>query len=101
MIETNGVELCTESLGDPQDVPILLIMGIGASMLWWEEGLCRVLAGGRRFVIRYDHRDTGRSTSDEPGHPDYTGADLAADAARVLDAYELPPRHWAAAPRGA
>ena len=59
MIEANGVELCTESFGRPADPAILLIMGIGASMLWWEEGFCRLLAEGRRFVIRYDHRDTG------------------------------------------
>jgi pimeloyl-ACP methyl ester carboxylesterase len=52
MIEANGVELCTESFGRPADPPILLIMGIGASMLWWEEGFCRLLAEGGRFVIR-------------------------------------------------
>ena len=46
MIEANGVELCTSSLGNPADPPILLIMGIGASMLWWEEGFCRLLADG-------------------------------------------------------
>ncbi len=34
MIEANGVELCTEPFGDPGDPPILLIMGLGASMLW-------------------------------------------------------------------
>ena len=34
-IETNGVELCTESFGNRGDAPILLITGIGASMLWW------------------------------------------------------------------
>ena len=67
MIEANGVELCTESFGDPADPPILLIMGIGASMLWWEEDFCRMLADGGRFVIRYDHRDTGRSVTYEPG----------------------------------
>ena len=38
MIEANGVELCTEPLGDSTDPAILLIMGIGASMLWLEEG---------------------------------------------------------------
>src|SRR3954447_13903082 len=89
MIEANGVELCTEAFGDPRNSPILLIMGIGASMLWWEEGFCGMLAGGGRFVIRYDHRDTGRSATYEPGRPEYTGADLVADAAGVLDAYKL------------
>ncbi len=93
IVEANGVELCTETFGDPADPPILLIMGIGASMLWWEEDFCRTLAGRGRFVIRYDHRDTGRSVTYEPGRPGYTGADLAADAAGVLDAYEIAAAH--------
>jgi pimeloyl-ACP methyl ester carboxylesterase len=93
MIEANGVELCTEPFGDPADPPILLVMGIGGSMLWWEEGFCRMLADGGRFVIRYDHRDTGRSVTYEPGRPEYTGADLVADAAGVLDAYGIPATH--------
>ena len=79
-VQANGVELCTEPFGDPADPPILLIMGIGASMLRWEEEFCRLLADAGRFVIRYDHRDTGRSVTYEPGRPGYTGADLAADA---------------------
>jgi pimeloyl-ACP methyl ester carboxylesterase len=93
MIEANGVELCTEAFGDPADLPILLIGGTGASMLWWEEDFCRMLAGGGRFVIRYDHRDTGRSITYEPGRPDYTGADLTADAAGVLDGFGIPAAH--------
>ena len=52
MIEANGVELSAEAFGDPADPPTLLVMGIGGSMLWWEEGFCRMLADGRRFVIR-------------------------------------------------
>jgi pimeloyl-ACP methyl ester carboxylesterase len=93
MIEANGVELCTEAFGDPADAPILLIMGIGASMLWWEEDFCWMLAGAGRFVIRYDHRDTGRSVTYEPGRPEYTGADLTADAVGVLDGFGIPAAH--------
>jgi pimeloyl-ACP methyl ester carboxylesterase len=100
MVEANGVELCTESFGDSRDPPILLITGIGASMLWWEEGFCRMLAGRGRFVIRYDHRDTGRSTTYPPGRPGYTGVDLVADAAGVLDAYELSAAHVVGASAG-
>lgn len=90
LIEANGVELCAEAFGDPADPPVLLIMGVGASMLWWEDGFCRLLADGGRFAIRYDHRDTGRSATCEPG---YTGADLAADALGVLDAYGVEAAH--------
>jgi pimeloyl-ACP methyl ester carboxylesterase len=93
MVTANGVELCTEPFGDPADPAILLIMGVGGSMLWWDEGFCRLLAEGDRFVIRYDHRDTGRSVTYEPGHPGYTGADLVADAVGVLDAYGIPAAH--------
>jgi pimeloyl-ACP methyl ester carboxylesterase len=93
MIEANGSQLCTEPFGDPADPAILLIMGIGGSMLWWDEGFCRMLAEGGRYVIRYDHRDTGRSATYEPGHPGYTGADLVADAAGVLDVYAIPAAH--------
>jgi pimeloyl-ACP methyl ester carboxylesterase len=100
MITANGVELCTESFGEPSDPAVLLVMGVGASMLWWEEGFCRLLAAGGRFVIRYDHRDTGRSTTYEWGHPEYTGADLVTDAIGVLDAYELPAAHIAGVSAG-
>jgi len=93
MVEANGVELCTERLGDPEDTPILLVMGIGGSMLWWEDSFCRLLVEGGRLVIRYDHRDTGRSVTYEPGRPEYTSADLVADAAGVLDAYGIPAAH--------
>jgi len=93
MIEADGVELCAESFGEPVDPPILLLQGIGASMLWWEEGFCRMLAERGRFVIRYDHRDTGRSTTYPPGRPGYTGTDLVADPAGVLDGYGIPAGH--------
>jgi pimeloyl-ACP methyl ester carboxylesterase len=89
VIERAGIELCTESFGDPGDPPVLLIMGTGGSMLWWEEGFCRMLAEGGRLVIRCDHRDTGRSTTCEPGHPGYTGGDLVADSRWYSSA---PPR---------
>ncbi|MFE0103429.1 alpha/beta fold hydrolase [Streptomyces sp. NPDC059009] len=94
MVDTGGgVELCTEAFGDPSDPPVLLVMGTGASMLWWEEGFCRMLAEGGRHVIRYDHRDTGRSITHEPGHLEYTGTDLVRDAVGVLDALRVPAAH--------
>src|SRR5436853_3474409 len=93
MIEANRVELCTEPFGDSTDPGILLVQGVGASMLWWEDGFCCLLADAGRFVIRYDHRDTGRSVTYEPGRPGYTGTDLVADAVGVLDGYDVPAAH--------
>ena len=95
IIEANGVDLCVDTTGDPADPAILLIGGMGASMDWWEEDFCHRLAAGRRFVIRYDHRDTGRSVSYPAGAPGYTGADLAADVVGVLDALGRRSAHLA------
>ncbi len=93
IVRANGVDLCVETFGDRADPAILLIGGAAASMDWWEDEFCERLAAGRRFVIRYDHRDTGRSVSYEPGAPPYTGADLEADAVGVLDALGLDRAH--------
>src|SRR3954452_9153081 len=92
-IDADGALLCAEAFGDPADPPVLLVMGIGGSMLWWDHDFCTALAAGGRVAIRYDHRDTGRSTSDPPGRPTYTGDDLVADAARVLDGYGIGRAH--------
>ncbi len=99
MIEVNGVRLCADTTGDVADPAILLIGGMNASMDWWEEEFCHRLASGDgqggRFVIRYDHRDTGRSVSYPAGKPGYTGADLAADVTGVLDAFGRRSAHLA------
>lgn len=101
MIKAGGAELCTEPFGDSDDVPILLVMGLGASMLWWPDEFCRALADSGRFVVRYDHRDTGRSTSYPPGDPGYSSGDLRADAVAVLDAYDLEAAHVVGVSAGA
>jgi pimeloyl-ACP methyl ester carboxylesterase len=68
-------------------------MGLGGSMLWWQEGFCRLLARPGRFVVRFDQRDTGRSTTYEPGRPSYTARDLRADAVALLDEYGIGAAH--------
>ena len=95
IIDVNGVDLCVDTAGDAADPAILLIGGMGSSMDWWEEEFCQRLAAGGRFVIRYDHRDTGQSVSYPAGAPGYTGADLAADAAGVLDTLGRRSAHLA------
>src|ERR1044071_1750859 len=85
-MRVNGVDLCVETLGAETDPPILLIMGSGGSLDFWEDDFCERLVAGGRFVIRYDHRDTGRSIAYAPGHPGYTSADLVEDAVGVVAA---------------
>jgi pimeloyl-ACP methyl ester carboxylesterase len=91
IIEVNGVGLCVDTTGDPAGHAVLLIAGLGSPMDLWEDEFCERLASGQgqggRFVIRYDHRDTGQSVSYQAGAPGYTGADLAADAVGILDAF--------------
>src|ERR1700737_4568734 len=95
IVDVNGVDLCVDTIGDAADPAILLISGMGGSMDWWEEEFCQRLAAGGRLVIRYDHRDTGRAVSYPAGAPGYTGADLAADVAGVLDALGRRSAHLA------
>ena len=93
VVGIGDVELCVETFGDPRDPTVLLVDGAAASMLWWEAELCERIARGERFVIRYDNRDTGRSTGYPPGRPGYGYTDLAEDALGVLDALDVDRAH--------
>ena len=86
-----GVALWTEAAGGPDMPPLLLIMGANASGLTWPEDLIDRLANHHR-VIRYDHRDTGRSSACFEEHP-YPIITLAHDALAVLDAYGIDRAH--------
>ena len=66
-ITADDVTIFTEAFGAPHDPAVLLIMGAMASGVWWPADFCQQLAAAGRYVIRYDHRDTGRSTSYQPG----------------------------------
>lgn len=87
-----GVRLWAEELpastATPGSEPILLVMGANASGLVWPDELLALLTE-RHPVIRYDHRDTGRSTRSFDEHP-YALTDLAV---AVLDAFEVPRAH--------
>ena len=85
IVMTNGIEICVETFGDPADPAILLIAGAASSMGWWEDEFCERLAAGPRFVIRYDNRDTGGSTSYEPGSPTYAPEPDWSDRAAVVE----------------
>src|SRR4029079_8418315 len=88
-----GVELCLDDVGDPGDPTVLLIAGAACSMDLWEPELCRRLAERGRHVVRYDHRDTGRSTTSPPGRPTYRSEELFRDPPRLLDAIGVEQAH--------
>ena len=108
-----GVEICYQTFGDPADDPLLLVMGLGGPMNWWDPDFCRLLADRGFYVIRYDNRDTGRSSRvrgtgrvtrrvlvqtflgerARPPRPPYTIDDLAGDAFGLLDHLGLDSAH--------
>lgn len=109
----NGIELEYETFGGPSARPLLLIMGLGAQMITWDEGFCAQLADRGFQVIRFDNRDSGLSSwMKDAGVPDVLAAfngnpqpayqldDLAADAAGLLDALNIRAAHIVGASMG-
>jgi pimeloyl-ACP methyl ester carboxylesterase len=95
MVRANGVDLRTQAFGDPAHPALLLICGATAPMRRWPDAFCSRLADAGRFVIRYDNRDTGRSSVFPVGAPGYSIQDLADDAVGLLDAYGVARAHVA------
>lgn len=83
---TNGIEVEYETFGDPAAAPLLLIAGLGAQMISFDDDFCSLLADRGFHVIRFDNRDVGRSTWMDAG---YTLDDMAADAVGLLDALDI------------
>jgi len=109
--KANHLVIEYETFGDPSSPPLLLIIGLGAQLTYWDEALCRQLAEAGLYVIRFDNRDTGLSTKvEEAGLPDvmdvigrimsgqkvtppYTIEDMADDAVGLLDALKIGRAH--------
>jgi pimeloyl-ACP methyl ester carboxylesterase len=113
----NGIDLCYQTLGDPGDEPLLLVMGLGAQMIAWPLELCEGLVDRGFHVIRYDNRDTGRSTwldasagdfmtaftaalAGEPVTAPYTLSDMAADGIALLGHLDIDAAHVVGASMG-
>jgi pimeloyl-ACP methyl ester carboxylesterase len=109
-----GLDIAYQLHGDPNDPPVLLIMGLAAQLVHWPEGFVDALVGHALQVIRFDNRDAGRSTHihDAP-RPDlraalagdlssasYTFSDMAADAVGLLDALGIGAAHVVGASLG-
>jgi pimeloyl-ACP methyl ester carboxylesterase len=93
LLDVGGARIAASTFGSAEDPAMLLIMGSGASMDWWEPEFCAALADAGRYVIRYDHRDTGESSSYPPGRPGYRSEALTTDATGVLDALGVARAH--------
>jgi pimeloyl-ACP methyl ester carboxylesterase len=114
LCRVGDIELCYETFGDAAAQPMLLIMGLGVQMIGWHEDFCAGLVERGFFVVRYDNRDAGRSTRLEravsltpfelltrhPRRVAYTLADMAGDAAGLLDALEIGAAHVVGASMG-
>jgi pimeloyl-ACP methyl ester carboxylesterase len=101
-----GVTLCYETFGDPDDTPILLIMGLATQMIAWHEDFCEQLADRGFYVVRFDNRDIGRSTHFDFRPPtllemarrrvrpeQYSLSDMAEDSAVLLSELRISPAH--------
>ena len=105
----NGLQLQVEVGGDPSNPKILLIMGLGAQLLFWPDAFCKALIDKGFYVVRFDNRDIGLSTKirhkgkhvntlklmgrfalglTNQGAP-YTLYDMTEDVAMLIDAMQL------------
>jgi pimeloyl-ACP methyl ester carboxylesterase len=108
-----GVTLCYETFGDPDDPPLLLVMGLATQMIAWPDEFCEALAERSFWVVRFDNRDIGRSTHFDFRPPSimqmltrripeeqYSLSDMAEDAAVLLRELDLAPAHVVGASMG-
>lgn len=118
MAKANGIELCYEIFGAPDAEPLVLIMGLGAQMIHWDDDFCQDLAGRGFRVIRFDNRDIGQSTKMSGGKPlrplellklkifkiapeaPYKLWDMANDVVGLLDALDIRKAHIVGASMG-
>lgn len=94
LIKTKGgLEIYTESIGNPQNPAIILIMGAMNQGLFWYDSFCQTLADSGFFVIRFDHRDTGFSSVVDFQKNPYNLDDLTNDVVEILDGYKISKAH--------
>jgi pimeloyl-ACP methyl ester carboxylesterase len=110
-VRANGIELCYEIFGDADAEPMLLIMGLGAQMIQWDDNFCRQLADRGFRVIRFDNRDIGKSSQlsggtrltpfellklrllNIPVSAPYKLSDMAQDTIGLMDALKIRSAH--------
>jgi pimeloyl-ACP methyl ester carboxylesterase len=114
----NGIDICYEIFGDAKAEPMLLIMGLGAQMIHWDDEFCRQLAARGFRVIRFDNRDIGKSSKLSGGKrltavellklrflkipvvAPYTLLDMAKDTTSLMDVLGVKSAHLVGASMG-
>ncbi|HEV3087823.1 MAG TPA: alpha/beta hydrolase [Candidatus Elarobacter sp.] len=117
-VAANGITLCYDTFGDPSAPPMVLIMGLAAQMILWDDDFCTELAARGYWVIRFDNRDIGMSTRfPEARTPKfaemalaqvtgvrlrvpYTLRDMADDTVGLMDALGIKTAHVVGASMG-
>jgi pimeloyl-ACP methyl ester carboxylesterase len=107
------VELVYETIGDPSDPALLLVMGLGMQLIHWDREFCEGLAGRGFHVIRFDNRDAGLSTKIDAPVPNvmramagfriqapYLLSDMADDSFGLLDHLGIERAHVVGASMG-
>jgi pimeloyl-ACP methyl ester carboxylesterase len=106
----NGITIEYEVHGDDGGDPLLLVMGLGGQLTAWSPEFVERLVDEGFRVIRFDNRDTGLSTmmpfpppttrqmllsaiSPRFAKSAYTVADMATDAAALLDHLGIERAH--------
>lgn len=97
---TNNLEFWTETFGDKNNPAIMLIMGSGGQGLLWPQQFCESLASKGFFVIRFDNRDTGLSSTIDYAKTPYNLQDMAKDNIAILDSYNIQKAHVLGASMG-
>jgi pimeloyl-ACP methyl ester carboxylesterase len=102
------MELCYQTFGTPDGEPLLLVMGLGGPMTWWDAELCELLVDRGFYVVRFDNRDAGRSSrvgarvtrgtlvrafAGQRVRVPYSLVDMADDAFGLLDHLGLESAH--------
>jgi pimeloyl-ACP methyl ester carboxylesterase len=106
----NSIQIEYETMGDPGNRPLLLIIGLADQLIHWDDSLCADLAARGHYVVRFDNRDSGLSTKcDGPAalsvegqrtSPVYSLDDMADDAMGLLDTLGIARAHLCGASMG-
>jgi pimeloyl-ACP methyl ester carboxylesterase len=100
IVRGEGIEIWTEAFGEPELPAVLLVMGSYYQGIAWPDEFCLQLASAGRQVIRFDHRDCGKSTVFDYQQTPYTLVDMAGDLILILDEYGIGAAHLVGASMG-